>query len=146
MIAGNQVTSGNYLHYYKFTFGNTNVDWANKMLWPSGTWDVTFAEQLLNNDNSKIYSWVNYGIANSSYIYFVIFNIADGTISGSRFRSSITQNVAGAILSGDYVAIASYDLTYSYLTLFNIPLSTFTYWKTSGVILYGEGYDPTSKR
>ena len=102
MIAGSQSTSGGYLHYYKFTYGNTNADWADKMLCPSGVWDISFSEQLLNFDSSKIYSLISYGTTSSPYIYFVTFNIADGTVSGSRYRSSGSQSVAGAILSGDY--------------------------------------------
>ena len=35
-LTGNEPASTYHLHMYKITFGNTAVDWANKVSWPSG--------------------------------------------------------------------------------------------------------------
>ena len=92
VIAGDQSSSEQSLHYYKFTFGNTNTDWANKILWTVGTWETKFGEQLLSSDNQKIYSIIDYGATALTNIYFMTFNLADGAVIGSRYVSILIIN------------------------------------------------------
>ena len=87
---------------YKITFSTPSVDWANKMLCASGTWTTYLSESLLSSDSSTIYSFFIYG--STQYAYFASFLVSDGTVTGTRYKSSISWGyVFGSALSGGYV-------------------------------------------
>ena len=82
-------TSSN-MGFYKITFGNTNWDWANVMACSSGTWTTNSSETVILN--SKIYSFFLYGTSQNLLLYAVTFNITDGSVLGSRFKSTNAWN------------------------------------------------------
>ena len=131
------------LHMYKITFGNTNADWANSITCSSGTWTLSQSESLLSTDKSKIYSFFTYG--SNLYLYFVTLLVSDGSVIGSRFKSSITcSNVFGSALNENYI-FAAVECSSYYLLSFSISSLTFTMNTFSGY-LTGLGVEPLSGR
>ena len=86
-IVGYEPTATYHLHYYKITFGNTAVDWANKILWSGTSWASTTSSSLISTDGLKIYTFVLYG-SSSLFIYFTTFELSTGKVLGTRYKSS----------------------------------------------------------
>ena len=136
--------SSTSLHFYKLTFSNTLADWSNKIIWVDYC-PTSASESLLNNDNSKIYSFPNYQII-QSYAYFITFSISNGSVLGSRYRSNIScSGIYGSVLSDSYVVVTALCQN-AYLILFNTISSAFTIRMFSGTKLYSVGLDAYSGR
>ena len=111
------------MHMLKVTFGATSPDWANTMAWGSGTCSTYYSESLLSSDSTKIYSIFSFQNWN---LYITSFNVTDGSVIGSRYKSSITWKIAfGSALYGDYIAASVTCGTSWYVLLYNISTSTF---------------------
>ena len=82
---GNKPSSNYDLYFYKITFGNTAVDWANKLQCPSGICSTSYASSILSSDSTSIYSFFPFGF--TSLLYFLTFSVADGSIVGSWYKS-----------------------------------------------------------
>ena len=76
------------LHFCQITFGNSAADWSKKMTCPSGTCSAGLSESLLSSDSSTIYSLFAYG--STRYLYFTSFRSSDGSVLGTRYKSSIS--------------------------------------------------------
>ena len=104
-LIGSEPSSPYSLLLYKYAFGNTFTDWVSKMSWQSGIWAVHTAETMISSDNLKIYSFYLYGSVNV-YIYFVTLSVSDGSVLGSRYKSSIAwSNIYGSKINGDYLLV-----------------------------------------
>ena len=131
---GTDPTSPYPLHMYKATFGSSTVDWAAKVMWPSGTWSTLFWESISSIDQSKIYSFFLYG--SSLYLYLATLNASDGSVIGSRYKSSTGwTGVWGISLNGVYLVANPYCSPHSYFMIYNTDASTFTI-KQSPASLY----------
>ena len=143
-LIGNEPLSTYHLQYYKITFGNTAVDWANKISWASGSWSVSNSESLLSSDNSLIYTFATFG--STQYLYFITFSTSTGSVVGSRYKSSSTWTGAWkAVLTGDFIWL-SITCTNDSLLIFNIVTSQFIIKQFTGAAFSGFGLEPINGR
>ena len=121
--------------FYKYTFGNANPDWKNKMTCSTGTCSTGYSES--QKSGTTIY---NFFIADSSYyLYLASFDVPTGNLIGSRYKSSITLgNVYGSALMGNYLlATVTTNIPFLYYVLmYNIATNTFTLRVSSSITLY----------
>ena len=75
------------LHFAKFTFGRTSLDWGNQMLWSSSLWSTSYSEMVLSSDIAKIYSYFING--SPQFLYFATFDTSSGLVSSKRFKSNV---------------------------------------------------------
>ena len=101
-VLGFDLASSYNLKIYKITFSSISVDWANQLSCSSGTWVSYFSESLLSSDGSTIYSFFTFGV--TKYLYFAGLSVSDGSVTTTRFKSSIAvPDLYGSALNGDYV-------------------------------------------
>ena len=137
------------LHFYKVTFGNTDVDWAYKLTCPSSLCVLRPSESQLSSDNSKLYIITAYG--NPKNLYFLELMVSDGSKVGSWYKSNQSEfaGVSGSAIMGDYIAasivLSSTTTTYN-LVLQNLISSEFKIYTFSGTIIYGLWVDAYSER
>ena len=123
------------LFFTKMTFGNSAADWSNTIAWPSGTCTLSLSESLLVSDFSQIWSLFAYG--STSYLYLVSFGISDGSVVGSRYKSSSSWTyVNGAVLSDNYLVATTICLSYPTLIVMDTTTLQFTFKK----FIYDELY------
>ena len=141
---GSEPLSTYHMHYYKVTFGNTAVDWANKVLWTSGSWSVSYSESLLSADASMIYTFATFG--STQFLYFATFSSSNGNVVGSRYKSSVSWTEAlGAVINGDYICLSIYWTNYMAL-VYNIVTAEFTIKQFTGTVLNGFALEPVIRR
>ena len=144
---GSKLVSAYTNYYFKFTFGNAAADWANKMEWLSGTWRAFVSESILSSDSTLIYAFFSYGLDPSYYTYFATFNVATGSVVGTRYKSSISWYVNKSTVTGIYVVVAVYCPNVSYLVIFDTSTNSFTNMVTNSTIgLYDAKVDKLSGR
>ena len=130
------------LRIYKITFSLTSVDWAMQVACSSGTWVAFYSESLLSSDGSTIYSFFTFGV--TKYLYFAGLSVSDGSVTTTRFKSSIAvPDLYGSALNGDYVI--STISGPACLLIYSISASTFTIKSFNGV-LRGWAVEPSSGR
>ena len=146
-LLGINPTSKN-LHAYKVSFSTGSVNWANSITCSSGTWSIGMSYSVTNSDNSLIYSFFPYGLTSSSlYLHFITFAASDGSIVGSRYKSSVVlDGVYGLTKFGDYIIPAISSGTSYYLMIYNTASSTFIYKKMSAYYIYGVAYETQTGR
>ena len=102
-ILGAASSSPNNLLMYKVTFSLTSADWANQITCTSGTWSTFYSESVLSSGGSTIYLFFMFGWS-TKYLYFAGLSVADGRVTTTRYKSSVTVSaVHGSALNGDYV-------------------------------------------
>ena len=139
-------TSPFHLHFLKLTYGNSSPDRANKMLCASGTCTVLNSESILSSDSTYIYTTFTYG-STTQYMYLTTLKSSDGTVVGSRYRTSISiEGILGLTQQGDYLAWTSFYSTTYILTLWNTITFEFTHKQFSGSYLYQVIVEATSGR
>ena len=136
------------IYFYKVTFGNTGVDWANKMSCPSAPCYITTSDAILSSDSSQIYEFFLFGTDPNNYIYMASFNTTNGGVIGSRYKSSIVWNlVYGSALNGDYIAAsAKCTSTIFYIILYNLVSYEFVIRKFSGSHFAGLSVETSTDR
>ena len=142
-VLGADLASPYNLHMYKITFLSTPVDWAKQVACSSGTWTTSFSESVLSYDRSTIYSFFIFGV--SKYLYFAGLAVSDGSVTTTRYKSSISvADLRGSALNGDYVittapipALVIYSISTSAITIKSFPGSGY---------LLGWGVEPSSGR
>ena len=145
-LSGADPNSPYDLHFYKLTYGNTAVDWANKLSCPSGTWTSARSESIINfNSNqsatSLIYHFFIYG--NTQYMYFATFNLSNGAVTGNQYISSISwAYVYGSTKTGDFIVVTFYWQSHPYLLLYNTITSQFIVKLFSGGFLFEADIEP----
>ena len=143
-ISGYEPASTYHFHMYKVTFGNTAVDWANKVSWASGTCDAGYSSSILNFDGSLIYSL--YAFGSTRYLYFISLSITDGSIVDSRYKSSISWSEAwGILINGDYLVFSVICST-PQLFVFNLKTSEFKLKSFTGDFIFQLLNDPANQR
>ena len=127
-------SSFNHLHFLKITFGNTNIDWANKMLCSGGTWGMGVSESFISSDGNNLSWFAWYG--SPKYLYFVTFNLTSGNVLGTRYKSNTTwANSWSSLQTGDYIVVTVY-FTAPTLILFNTAIYQFTYKQFTSNYIY----------
>ena len=144
-FVASDITSPYPMHYLKLTFGSLSTDWASKMLCPTGTWSFGQCYSLFSQDNSKIYSFVGYGSARN--LWFTSFLVSDGSVSGSRYKSSVSWDYSqGGVMTGNYAIAPVSWSSNRYLVIFDTTTSTFTMKKFSLGIMSDLKIEPTTGR
>ena len=134
-----------HLYMHKITFGSISSDWTNMMLCPSGIWEVSFSETVLDSSRSIIYSFFLYG-ASSKYIYFASLLASDGSVIRSRYKSSISfTSIYGATQKDGYLITIGKGSN-THLIIFEKETSSFILKKFFGDFLRCSTGDPTSER
>ena len=135
--------------FFKFTFGSiTGVEWVNKMIWSSATWDTFNSEDILSIDKTLIYSFFSNKLLTNVYnTYFVTFNVSNGSVMGTRYKLNNSWYVNKSTMTGIYVVVAVYCPNVSYLVIFDTSANSFTNMVTNSTIgLYDAKIDKSSGR
>ena len=143
-FVGDGPSSPYNLQLYKVTIGNTAVDWAAQISWSSGTWSSSDSDSILSSDQSILYSIFIFG--STSRLYLNKLNPSNGSVIGTRYRSSISCSRARkTLLNGDYVVISAYWSS-QFIILFNTVTSTFNIKQFLGDYLNGCILEPSTGR
>ena len=109
------------LHFYSFIFNQTSPTWSASMSSASSVFATSTSSSLLSS--SSIYCFFTYG--STKYIYFAAFSSSNGSVTSSRYKSSISCiNVYGSAKNGDYI-IATVYWSANYLVVLNIASYSF---------------------
>ena len=143
-LMGQDISSLTLLHMYKITFSTWSYNWANKISCPTDS-TSNLSESIQNSDSSKIYSL--FMLENIAYAYFISFNSTDGSVVGSRYKSSISWDfVIGSARNGNNLILFSllckklgnlfvYDTFSTIITIY-----------TGNVIYFGMKIEPSTNR
>ena len=131
MINDNQVfasgcdpNSPRHVHFLKITVGNTPVDWSTRMNWDNTGWHLDYSEWQLDNSSTYIYSLIEFYNSSTHYLYFLTFYVSDGSLVGSRYRSSTDLGyIYGSARVGNYLLVIT---QYNYLVLINVNTLSIT--------------------
>ena len=136
------------LHAYKVSFSTGSVNWANKMTCSFSTWSIGISYSVTNSDNSLIYSFFPYALTSSSlYLYFITFAASDGSIVGSRYKSSaVLGTINGLTKFGDYIIPVISNVANMYLMIYNTASNTFIYKSFATYDIYGVAYEKQTGR
>ena len=117
------ITATYTLRMMKITFGNTSIDWGNKINCPLATCSLSLSFVVLSNDKSKAY-WFPVYVGSSQ---FITLNLSDGSVSGQRY---ISNQAATIILSSrvidNYLATLILWTSDTIISIFNIATELFT--------------------
>ena len=142
---GNSDSNGLHLYFTKFAFGNTSVDWRSKMDWSTASWTAKLSESLLSSDSSKIHSLFSYGTSSNQYLYYFELNATTGSVSGSRYQSSIVwSSVYGSARNGDNIVATIYSSQF-YIIVYNVVTLVFKFYSFPGN-MFGCSFDSRSGR
>ena len=124
LIGGNKTNKN--LQMYKLTFSSTSVDWINKVVCSSGSCYTGISEMTLSSDASIIYTFYSFGSISSPYIYFTSFSVSTGSVIGTIYKSSISDNdiyiyIYSLTLNNDYLICITSGMVITY----KISTSTF---------------------
>ena len=141
-------TSPYNLQMYKVTYGNTAVDWANRIMCPSTSWNSDWGETLMSSDNSIIYSVFLFGDTSNMYSHFVSINSNNGIITGTRYISSVgCIFIDGASLFSNYLTISMRCPSDSEIIVVDLSTNIFNYRQFSaGEFLLNTVKDPSYLR
>ena len=132
------------LHFTKITIENTSSDWSNKILCSFGVCNPNLGESIMSKDKSTIYSFFVFG--NTTYLYFANFNITNGSLIGSRYKSSVSwSEVDGIALNGNFL-IASSMCSSASLIVFDVSLLNFKAYTFVEANLFDWAVEVTSGR
>ena len=134
-------SSDDILRIYKFTFGNTVVDWSSNIN-TSTTWLAKESESLLSEDRSTIYLFFILKNNSGFHAYFSSLSVSSG-IAGTRYISSeIFSTINGSMLNGDYIVV-TID---TWVVIYTISTSSFKFKQFSGNGLFNIAIEPSSGR
>ena len=138
-------SSASNVHFYKITFGDNNVSWANKIIWYTDSCDLSYSKSVTSENKSKIYSFFSFGT--KAYLHFITFNTTDGTVVGSSFISSIVWDYSlGVIVIDSFiVAISLWNSIYNAI-LINLNTYSFVIRGFTGEAVFWGAVNLTSRR
>ena len=86
ILMGKDASTSTLFHMYMINFISSSYNWANTI---SCSTDCSFnlQESIKSSDNSKIYSLLPLELSPNAY--FITLNSTNGSVIGSRYRSSI---------------------------------------------------------
>ena len=132
------------LHFYQITFGSATMNWAKYLPCSSTPWMIYPSESLISTDGTTIYNLLSFG--NPGHIYFTKFDNANGSLIGSRYKSSFASaGIKGSTLNGDNIAALFFYANF-YFMLINISTLQFTIFKFNGSGLHASITDPNDGR
>ena len=146
-LIGYEPSPNYHLQIIKVTFGNTAVDWANKISCTGGTWSSGYSEVIMNseNKNNSVYTIIPYG--STRYLYFMHINLADGSVIGSVYSSSSSWSDIYGIAQIDSKIVASLDWgTFKSLLICNTDIFQFEIKQFSGSSLVQMVEEPSNLR
>ena len=101
-------------------------------------------DTILSRDGSFLYSFTLFG--NSVYLYLSMINSTDGSVIGSRYKSSLTcVKIYGSSFSDEYILV-SVNWGNFYISLFNTATFEFTFKQFTGSFILQQEKDPKSGR
>ena len=117
-------------HMYKLTFGSVPVDWANKILWPTSSWNSASGDSILNSDHTIMNILFLYGDSSTMFAHFWSLSTSSGSTIGSRYISSLGWTFIESITQINNYLIASIRTTdEDQLVVFDTTSSSFVYRK-----------------
>ena len=123
-LIGKDISTVTQFHMYKVSFSYSSYYWGKKLSWISDC-SPSSSESLLSSDESKIYSL--FILESTPYAYFVTLSSIDGSVVGSRYKSSISWSyVLGSTKSGSYLLFLAYCSSTYNLFIYNTDSSTFS--------------------
>ena len=138
-------SSASNVHFYKITFGDTNVNWANQIIWVTEPCTLSYSKSLTSEDKSKIYSFFSFGT--TAYLHFITFNATDGTVVGSRFKSSIVWSISlGVIAIDNFLVVNSFWNDLYNVIIINLSTYSFVIREFTGVGLIWGAANLASRR
>ena len=137
-----------HLQMYKVTYGNTAVDWAQKITWKTSSWKGDWGETLMSSDSSKMYTIFLFGDTSTMYTHFVSLNSSNGNTIGTRYISNGGWAfIDGATLISNSLIITMRCPTDSEMIVVDLNSNSFTYRKFStGDFILGLVKDPNYSR
>ena len=146
-LPGFDINSPVNFHFYKITYGSTSVSWANKIVTSTSGGQITSASSVSSSDSSKIYCLFDVFESGSNNLYFMTFLTSDGSISGSRYKSSLGVNyIYGSTLNGDYIVTLTFVSPTPYILIINISTFSFASKVFSGSVLNHIAFESYSGR
>ena len=142
-LMGQDVSTLTLFHIYKITFNTGAYNWAKQISW-SSDWAPSFAESILNSDNSKIYSL--FLLESNPYAYFITLNATDGSAVDSRYKSNISWSyVFGSVRDANNVVFSALWSQLWYLFVYDTSLSKLSINRWKGC-LYRMTLEPSTNR
>ena len=132
-----------HLQLYKMTYGEKNLDWADRISWTSSRWSALDSDSVLGRDQS-IYSIFIFG--STERLYLTNLNPHNGSVLGTRYRSNFSCSIARKTLINDDYLIITSMWSVVHIILFNTVTSTFDIKKFTGLYLNGCILEPTTNK
>ena len=146
-LTGYEPAPNFHLKIIKITFGNTAVDWGNKIICTGGTCTSGYSEVIINsaNQNNSVYTIIPYGSPRN--LYFMHINLVDGSVIGSVYASSSSWSDVYGIAQIDNKILASLDWgTLKSLLICNTDIFQFEIKQFSGSSLVQIVKEPSNFR
>ena len=106
-----------------------------------------FSENIVSTDGSTVYTFSAYGSSGNFYTYFTAFNLTNGSVIGSRYKSSIYWYIYRSTTTGEYIVLPFIWSSTNYLVIFNTSSFTFTNLAaSSGITIFDVKMDQQSGR
>ena len=141
------------LQMYKITFSITSVNWANKISWPTASWNSDWGETLLSSDGQLLFALFLYGDSSSMFTHLAVINSTNGSVVGTRYILNTSSTFIDAFIQFDIYLVASIRLpSGNLIAVFNINLSqiqisTISFFSSSSLsFILGLAKDPNYSR
>ena len=119
-------TNTYYLRVLKMTYRSTSADWAYYVACPDPIWTTKRGEAATNSDSSLIYLLFVNGKKGTHFVYFVTLSSTNGSVVGSRYKSSLDcSTVFDTGVYGDYLFATLQCSKYSKLMIYNTYTNAF---------------------
>jgi len=106
-------------------------DWNKHMAWPDGaTCTLTESTSILNSDDTKIHSLVNYGDTNRRLVFSTL-SVTDGSLVGNVYASNVTgwSKASAMRLNGSKIYMLGYCSIFQFL-IYDDTTKAFTIYKS----------------
>ena len=144
LLMGKNVSIITIFHIYKVNFSTVNYDWANSITCSSDC-KIFLSESILSYDNSTIYSI--FPLESPAYLYFISMNATNGSIIGSRYRSSIIwSQCSNSAKSSNKLLFSAICSSINYLFIFDINSFTFIIMKGTNISIPGIAVENITKK
>ena len=119
------ITATNTLRMMKITFGNTSIDWGNKISCPLNSCTLSLSFVVLSKDKSQAYWFPVYG-GSPKYSQFITLNLSDGSVSGQRYISNQeTSYILSSRVIDNYLATLIQLSSGTIISIFNFSTELF---------------------
>ena len=142
-LMGKDASTSTLFHTYMINFSTNSYNWANTISCSTDC-SINLQESIQSSDNSKIYSL--FLLELSPNAYFITLNSSDGSVVGSRYKSSIGwSSDVGSARNGDNLVFSVKWYQPYNLFIYNTNSSTFSIisWNSN---LYGMITEPSTNK